>query len=155
MKRINFKNSVIALAIGMVAMFSGCDNKDGNGDENGNNSGTLNCTNNEYMQKVPPPPFMIDKCNEMKSLNTFQAVFANATHDGTYTYIAQLKSAGYTVNEDISTGGADYRPDGGKDYRWLHWSAKNADGWLVVVTFDANPAREEDIPGMAITKPSN
>ena len=110
MKRVNFKNSVIALAIGLAVV--SCGGRGGNqqsGDtsetktETKASKGGADWTSNEYTKQLPKPDITVSRAEKGPNGYNVDFEYESATLENLKAYVAKLKAAGFDkdVYEDI------------------------------------------------------
>ena len=136
MTRVNFKNSLIAAAIGLVMVSCG-----GNASKKQNADGATateqsetkatttksgdGWTSNEYLKQVPKPDFTID--SDDVDISDRQAfVRFSATKEQVTAYWEKVKAAGFTKNT-MNSDGADMLGE-------YSFSASNESGYRVELT---------------------
>jgi hypothetical protein len=143
MTNSNFKNSVIALAIGIFAVScggSGSKKPGGVSDIEKQAAKTVETKSvssgwesNEYTKQLPKPDISVSAAGE--SSMGYSANFSNATLEQVKAYAAKVKTSGFSADA--------YESDGDT----YTFSAKNAAGWSVLITWSQGRA------GVLISKP--
>jgi hypothetical protein len=126
--KVNFKNGVIALAIGLV--IASCGGRGGNQQSGSATSDTkteaakssgVDLVINDFTKQIPKPDIAIKSAYSTgQNGEIYMVNFQDATIEQVRAYAAKVKEAGFTIGADEGDGGDYYT-----------YNAKNAAGWEV------------------------
>jgi hypothetical protein len=146
MKKVNFRNSVIAMAISLVMVSCGGGNSSKKQADNlateaekkaesvvAAKNVSSGWESNEYTKLVPKPEIAINAAGE--SSMGYSADFNKPTLEQVKAYVEKVKAAGFNVGAYESNGDM------------YSYTAKNADGWKVLISWSQGQS------GVLISKP--
>ena len=126
--KVNFKNSVIAMAIGLSVV--SCGGRGGNQQGGAatsetqvetTKSGGVDLVINDFTKQIPKPDIAIKSAHSTGQHGEIYMVnFQDATIEQVRAYAEKVKAAGFTIGADEGDGGDYYT-----------YNAKNAAGWEV------------------------